>query len=309
MTSTSRRTISLQDGRVLSYVELGDRTGVPVLFTMGSPSSAVGALGYADSAKRNGIRLISVDKPGYGQSTRAHRRTLLGYGDDLRELSDQLGLEQVALAGQSGGGPHALAAARVLGNRVTTLCLLCTYGPVTEPWAREDQNAVMRMTNWFAVRAPQLMPAPVGALKLMLGNPDRMERGLRRMSAKMTPRERDDAFSPEMRLISEGVGEAFALGSAGVADEFIAIGRPWGFSLEDVTAQTDLWHGTADKSCPIGMVRGMASRLPNATMHELDGLGHPFFGPELDEAMATLRDRAGEAAVGSDDPSAPADTP
>jgi pimeloyl-ACP methyl ester carboxylesterase len=296
MTSAPRRTVQLRDNRFLSYLELGDPQGVPVLFTMGSPSSAIGALAYADSAERNGIRLISVDKPGYGQSTRARGRTLLGYGEDLRELADELGLERVALAGQSGGGPHALAAARVLGDRVTTLCLLCTYGPVTEPWARDGLNALMRTTNWFAVRAPRLMGVPVRAMNLMLGNPDRMERGMRRMAGKMTPRERADVLGPEMRLVSEGLADAFSGGTGAVADEFVAIGRPWGFPLEDVTTQTDLWHGTADKSCPIGMVRGMAERLPKATLHELEGLGHPFFGPELDEAMATLRDRAQGAA-------------
>ena len=292
MTDIRRTTVQLRDGRSLSYVELGEPSGVPVLFTMGSPSSGVGGRSYSPSAQRQGIRLISIDKPGYGQSTRQRGRSLLSFGADVRDLADALDLDRVAIAGQSGGGPHAAAAAHVLGDRVSTLSLICSYGPVTEAWAADGHNSFMRATTVLANRAPWLMWLPIGGVKLTLGTPDRAMKFMERSVAKLTVKEREDLLRPETRWALEGISEAFDHGLGPVCDEFRALGRPWGFRLEDVAAPTDLWHGDSDKSCPIGMVREMAQRMPNATMHELAGVGHGFFGEELDEAMATLSARA-----------------
>jgi pimeloyl-ACP methyl ester carboxylesterase len=259
-----------------------------VLFTIGSPSSAAGGKAFAPAAARNGIRLLSIDKPGYGSSTRDPQRSLLRFGADVRDLADALGLGRVALAGQSGGGPHALAAAYVLGDRVSTLSLISSAGPLAEPWAREGLNPLMRSTTWCANHAPQLMALPVGLIKLMAGSPERAQKVMARTARKLSDREREEMERPETTAIFQGTGEAFSSGVGPACDEFRAIGQPWGFRLEDVHAPTDLWHGTVDASCPIAMARGLARRLPNAELHELDGLGHGFFGPELDAAMAKL---------------------
>jgi pimeloyl-ACP methyl ester carboxylesterase len=284
-----RNTVRLRDGRTLSYLDLGDPDGLPVLFTIGSPSSAAGGKAFAPAAARNGIRLLSIDKPGSGSSTRDPQRSLLRFGADVRDLADALGLGRVALAGQSGGGPHALAAAYVLGDRVSTLSLISSAGPLHEEWAREGLNPLMRSTTWCANHAPPLMALPVGLIKLMMGTPERAQRLMARNARKLGERERVEMTRPEAAFILQGTSETFVSGVGPACDEFRAIGQPWGFRLEDVHAPTDLWHGTVDTSCPIAMARGLARRLPSAELHELDGLGHGFFGPELDAAMAKLR--------------------
>jgi pimeloyl-ACP methyl ester carboxylesterase len=205
---------------------------------------------------------------------------------------DGLGLDRVAVIGQSGGGPHALAVAHQLGDRVTTLCLLSTGGPAAEPWASEAlKNPLMRSTHFLAKHAPSLVWLPLVPIKAMMGSPKRFDKLMDRQAAKATPRERTDLTGPESKFISLGLQEAFSHGLGGTGDEFKAIGEPWGFRVEDISAPTDMWHGSLDKSCPIGMARAMAERIPNATMHELSDIGHGFFGAELDEAMATVRIR------------------
>lgn len=283
-----RQVVRLRDGRALSYLELGAPSGVTVLFTMGSPSSAIGALGFDAAAERNGVRLVSIDKPGYGGSTRDPKRTLQRYGADVADLADVLGLDRVAVAGQSGGGPHAIAAAYVLGNRVSNLTLIASAGPLAEPWARSGLNPVMRTMTWFARNAPGLLGLPVAGMDLLMGNPARLERLAKRNEHKLSDAERALMHAPEMPLIAQGIQDAFASGRGGVKDEFRAIGRDWGFVLEDVTARTEMWHGTVDKSCPIAMARQLAARLPNVTLHELDGCGHNFFGADLDAVFASI---------------------
>lgn len=283
-----RATIGLSDGRTLSYLEAGDPAGLPVLFTIGSPSSAVGALAFAPAAERTGVRLICVDKPGYGGSTRDPRRILRQYGADIRDLADALGVDRVALAGQSGGGPHAIAAAHALGERVSALLLIAAYGPVEEEWVSQNTNALISSTNFCARRAPWLLGLPVSLIKFAMGSPERVDKMLERREHKLTPEELEASKAPELSWIKLGVADAFTHGTAGAKDEFHAIGNPWGFRLEDVQAPTEVWHGAEDKSCPIAIGRGLAAHLPNAVLHELPGQGHSFFGPELDEAFASL---------------------
>lgn len=288
---TQRLCATLPDGRTLSYLDAGDPIGIPCLFTIGSPSSALGGIAFADAAERAGVRLISVDKPGYGESTRVPRRTLLGYGQDLSDLADELGLREVALVGQSGGGPHAMAAAHVMGQRISNLCLLSTFGSVTEPWAAAKGNPFIGLVMWLARRAPPLVRLPMAAIRLAGGNPDRAEKLARPKAPQMSPRQREAVLSANARHIYEGLADAFKPGLGPAADEFYALGQPWGFEPRAIATVTDLWHGTQDKSCTITIARGLAERMPNATLHELEDVGHGFFGPELDRAMETLRGR------------------
>src|SRR5687768_5099415 len=104
------RTISLRDGRSLAYAEWGDPSGAPVVLLHGSPSSRLFRPDEGETASA-GVRLITVDRPGYGGSDFDPERTLLGWVDDLTQLVDALELERFVLVGHSSGGPYALACA------------------------------------------------------------------------------------------------------------------------------------------------------------------------------------------------------
>lgn len=287
-----RETLTLADGRTLSWIEAGDPDGVPLLFTIGTPSSAVGGLAFASAAAAEGVRLISIDKPGYGATSGPHPG-LVGYGRDVAALADHLGLDRVALTGQSGGGPHALAAAYVLGDRVSTLTLLSSFGPATEDFARAELSGLSKVIMVLARRAPGLVPVPMSLLKLVYGKRERAAKVMARAATKGSPAEREAMSGPEAAFILDGAVDAIAHHFDAACDEFRTLGLPWGFTLEEVVAPTDLWHGTDDTSCTITLARGMAERLPNATLHELPGLGHGFFGQPLRDAMANVRAKAG----------------
>ena len=55
--------------------------------------------------------------------------------------------------------------------------------------------------------------------------------------------------------------------------------KPWGFELEDVTADTRLWQGELDVLTPRPHGEYVASKLPNARFELLEGGGH-FLDPE-----------------------------
>ena len=110
------QSVTLPDGRQFAYAILGDPDGVPVFAFHGMGSSHLTwATESAFSEVAPGIKLIAVDRPGYGDST--NPPPLYSYAqfvDDLAHLADSLGIQKFCVAGHSSGGPYALAAAALL---------------------------------------------------------------------------------------------------------------------------------------------------------------------------------------------------
>src|SRR5438309_1811387 len=111
------QTIKLRDGRTLAYAEYGDPAGTPVIFFHGTPGSRLmAAPAWKDESL--GLRIIAPDRPGFGLSTYRPNRTILNWASDVAELADALKLDKFIVAGVSGGGPHSLACAHELPDRV-----------------------------------------------------------------------------------------------------------------------------------------------------------------------------------------------
>ena len=103
--------VAAADGRHLAYLEVGDPDGPLVIHNHGGPSSRLEVRLLADSATKNRIRLVGVDRPGQGQSSPQKTRTYAGWADDLVAIADALGYREFGVTGWSEGGPWALAAA------------------------------------------------------------------------------------------------------------------------------------------------------------------------------------------------------
>ncbi|MEM8962720.1 MAG: alpha/beta hydrolase, partial [Acidobacteriota bacterium] len=140
MTSETRSnaTIELDDGRRLGYADLGTPEGVPFFFFHGTPGSRLGHVEHDALATIPGVRLLLPERPGYGLSDPKPDRTLLDWARDVAQLADHLGIERFAVGGESGGGPHALACAAALGERVSMVILLASPAPASAPAATRN---------------------------------------------------------------------------------------------------------------------------------------------------------------------------
>src|SRR5262245_33992499 len=125
----AERLLKTRDGRALRVYERGDRHGAPVLAIYGTPSGGVVYRQHAADAKAKGIRLVAWDRPGYGDSTPRPGRSVADVVEDAADIADALGLERFAVWGVSGGGPHALACAALLADRVTAVASLASPAP------------------------------------------------------------------------------------------------------------------------------------------------------------------------------------
>ena len=135
--------IETRDGRTLAFDVSGACDGWPVFLFHGTPGSRLGPNPRASLLYRLGIRLITYDRPGYGGSTRHEGRSVADVTADVEAIANALGLEMFSVVGRSGGGPHALACAALLSERVRRTAALVSVAPAdsTPPTRPPDNQA------------------------------------------------------------------------------------------------------------------------------------------------------------------------
>ncbi len=279
--------IRLRDGRTLAWGELGEPDAFPVVALHGTPGSSHQVLVDDGPLRAAGVRFIAPDRPGYGASTYAPRRTLPDFAEDVRELADHLGLGRFGVVGLSGGGPHAAVCARFLADRVTALGLLSGIAPVNEPGTEAGMMGPNRLFTRIARRWPMVNAVPFG-LMTSLGRraPDRvMAQAGKRMpapdAAVVARPEVAAAFRRDFASASRTSGRA-------AAQDFGLAAGDWGFRLEDIAVPTDVWHADADVNVPPDHARRQAAAIPGATLHLLPDEGHLMCVTHMEEILRTL---------------------
>ena len=279
----------LQDGRTLACLELGDPAGSPVLYFHGYPGSRLEARVAAVAAGRLGLRLLALDRPGFGQSTFQSRRTIGGWASDVGALADQLALERFSVVGVSGGGPYALACAAMLSHRLARIALVCPLAPLDVAGGKAGMLAQDRLMLGLAARAAPLARGVVHMLVRWMRAD--VERYLRFMMAGMVSPDRELFADPDYRaLVLASTAEALRQGGRGAARELTLIARPWDFRLQDVRMPVSLWQGLADQILPATMARRLAAALPVCNARFLPGEGHlSLVVRHIGEVLAELR--------------------
>jgi pimeloyl-ACP methyl ester carboxylesterase len=118
------------DGRDLAVEDFGDPVARPVFFLHGTPQSRL-CWHPADAVLAElGARLITYDRPGYGASSPHPGRTAASAAADIAAIADALGIAAFPVVGTSGGGPHALACAALLPDRVTRVAAVSSVAPI-----------------------------------------------------------------------------------------------------------------------------------------------------------------------------------
>ena len=113
--AVTERDVHLADGRTLHVYDSGG-DGEVVVWHHGSPQTGAPLAPVLEAARERGLRHVSYGRPSYGGSSPQPGRDVAGAARDVEQLADALGFERFATLGASGGGPHALACAALLGS-------------------------------------------------------------------------------------------------------------------------------------------------------------------------------------------------
>ncbi len=267
--------LRLSSGRRLGFAEFGPASGRALVWFHGTPGARRQIAPEArELARRRGVRIVSVDRPGVGESTPHAYGALVDCARDIEELCDALDVERFGVAGLSGGGPYALACAHEMPARVVAAAVLGGVAPAAGPDAAEGgASSLIRAFAPLMYHARQ----PVGG----------MLRGLVRLLEPLAD-DAVDLFARQMppgdqrvfqdaairRMFQEDLILGSRLHMQAVCLDVALFARPWGFALADIEVPVDLWYGDSDSIVPLRHGEHLTERIPGAKLRVRPGEGH-----------------------------------
>ncbi|KAK1283112.1 hypothetical protein QJS10_CPB21g01206 [Acorus calamus] len=256
-----------------------------------------------------GVRLVTYDLPGFGESDPHPHRNLNSSAFDMLNVADAVGLkDKFWVLGYSGGGMHAWAAIRYIPDRLAGAIMLAPMGnpyessmtkeEIYKTWEKWTTKRKLMFT--LARRFPSLLPyfyrrsflsgkqsQPVKWLSLPLGKKDR----------ELV----DDPIFIE--FLKNDIEESIRQGDPKpFVEEAVLQVSNWGFDLADLQVEKHdgkgffqwiksmysqaehelagflgpihIWQGTDDWVVPPSMTEYVRRVVPGATVHRVHGEGH-----------------------------------
>lgn len=267
--------VAAADGRLLRVVTVGDLAR-PVVIQVGTPNAAVLYDPWIRDAEARRLSLICYDRPGYGASTPDPGRTIASCARDVATVIRALGIDRCAVWGFSGGGPHALACAALLGSSVVAVATIGSPAPRDAAGLdffdgmRDGARADIQLCESDRAQWDRNNAAQYETLMAM------SEAEFAEAFGAGTARVDQDVLRGSFGgWMYRTVRAALAPGFAGWADDDVAIFHsPWGFSPAGIAVPVKLWHGTADCFVPLGHARWLATAILGAELQVDDGGGH-----------------------------------
>ena len=271
----TRSSIATGGGRVVEVLDSGPSETGTVLFHTGTPGGLVPYQIGFEAAARRGVRLIQYGRPGYGDSTRQPGRSVADCIPDVVAIADALDVERMFVVGWSGGGPHALACAALLPERVISCATIASVAPV-------DAEGL----DWLAGMGPE----NIEEFGLTREGPAVLRPHLERQAAAfgaVTGPEVADALGGLIDDVDRGaltgefaeymaasLREALRTGIWGWFDDDFAFDRDWGFDLKAIAIPVTIWQGAHDRMVPFDHGRWLARHVAGARAELRPAEGH-----------------------------------
>ncbi len=268
-------TVTLDDGRALQALSEGDPAGTLLVFHHGSPGAAVPFGTFDGAAAERGIRLVTYSRPGFGGSSRHEGRTVADCAKDVAALADHLGVDRFLTAGWSGGGPHAIACAALLPERVLAAATIAGVAP----YDAEGLDWTAGMGEENQIEYPLAASNPDAHLEWMRPQaevmasitPEQIVGELRTIISMVDEASLSGEFG---ELLAASFREAFRNGLWGWRDDDLAFVAPWGFDLASIEVPVSIWQGAQDLMVPFAHGQWLTGHVPTARAHLHPEHGH-----------------------------------
>jgi len=266
------QTIRLASGRTVGYADHGHPDGTAVIWCHGGPGSRLEPAYVVPAAVDAGLRIVGLDRPGYGLSDPQPGRTIGGWVPEALAVADHLGIDRFVTVGISTGGAYALAAAALAPERVLGVVPCCSMTDMRHQPARATVSRPHAHAVWDAPDRDSAIAAAVASHGID-------------GSKIMESADEGPPLAPSdlAMLVDHPFGRhwmaaaptTFAHGLEGYADDRIADGPGWTtFDVADITCPVTVLHGAADIIADPIHARHTAAIVPHAQLRIVDDLGH-----------------------------------
>jgi pimeloyl-ACP methyl ester carboxylesterase len=258
------------DGRQLAYEVIGDRRDPLVFSIHGTPGSRIGMHPAVP-----GACVVAFDRPGYGGSSAQPGRDVAAVAGEVEALADELGADRFAVYGTSGGGPHALACAALLGDRVTRAASLVGVAPADalgDSWLAGMSAGNIEEFGAAEAGRDALVEMLTPAGDAVRNDPTAFADTL---AEEMPPADVACLDDPVTRkALVDSIAEGLRPGVDGWIDDDLAFVKAWGFDPAVITVPTLVWHGDDDVLVPVAHAHWIHGAIPGSQLVTVPGVGH-----------------------------------
>lgn len=284
--------VELADGRSLALDDVGDPGGPAVIYIHGTPDSRIARHPDDSLATALGIRLIAIDRPGFGWSPPHDAATPSTFGDDLGTVAEQLDLDDVAVLAWSAGAVWALGiAARqpALVRRALIVGGLVPAPAYDDPAVRaaagEARLAVVEAAEEMGADLAAEMIAP-----MLVPDPPTLELALEHLDAShdATTKAELAAVAGSELLMAEAMLDAVRQGTAGLVRDMAVQLGDLDLDLGAVACPVEVVQGELDRTCPPEFGRWYAANVPHGHLRVVPGAGHALLLTHWSELLRSL---------------------
>ncbi len=215
---------------------------------------------------------------------------MIDEADDVRALADELGFDRFGVSGGSGGGPHVLACATLLPDRVVRATCDVGVAPLGSPGLEQDAWLAgmdpenVREFGW-ALAGEEVLTREVQALQQQFEERARADPSTVLQDFDISESDRAELARPEIaQIIGESAFEWAVNGVGGWVDDDLAFVGPWGFDPADISVPVLVRYGMTDVLVPPAHGEWLAANVPGALVKINDAAGHLGADPEQEIA-------------------------
>ncbi len=273
----------LNNQKILAWSEYGDLHGSPVFYFHGTPGSHLEAANTDKIARQLGIRIIALDRTGYGNSELHENTEFIDWPNIITSLADKLCLTEFSMLGYSGGAPYALSCAHKLSKRLASTTIISSPTSLTTDIMQQHMNVNFKPLYELADSDFQMAKQQVTEITCSLDAFMGLVTSQLSDSDKLIF-EQDEFKDHYFKSLEHSLKQ----GTDATVIDLRNISRSWGFKLKDIQVKVDIWHGSDDNNFDIAIAEHLASKL-NSTLHKMDNCGHYFLFDHWFEILSQIK--------------------
>ena len=244
-----------KNGKSLSYAEFGNPKGYPILIQHGLIAS-INDQHLFKGLIEAGARLISIARPGYGESSPYVMKNIGEWADVVSVLVNELGLAQFDVLGISSGAPYSYAIGCKFSDRARNLFILSGTPALYD-------ETVLSFWPYPADKNASIAEMQKLAYELFFAHLSKEDLGKDDVKDSM----QNDCF--------------------GIAQDLKLRCNDWGFRLSDLKARVYMRHSRSDNAVPLVTAQMTSKLLPNCRFEIRENDPH-FSQQVLDNFISTL---------------------
>ncbi|MEM9591607.1 MAG: alpha/beta fold hydrolase [Pseudomonadota bacterium] len=296
--------LRLEKGRGVGFAEYGAPEGLPVIVLHGTPGSRMLFESTDAVARKMGFRIVALDRAGYGLSDPHHHATLKDTAYDIQALANGLGINRFFLLGFSGGGPHALAAALLMRDRIQQVGLISPVGLVADA-KRVSMTSLQHFIFSYLGHSETAARAYFQSVRAMITWMPNSSELLVTQYATQTDRDILDQYGLRHSL-GTSMYEGLSRSVEGAVQDLRLYCRPWGLNLHKLETPVTIWQGSDDTIVPPEAAYRLADVLPNCRLEVQEGMGHYWLFGAFERILDRIRTKPPRRNRGSRGPVAQA---